>query len=198
MAKPGSATNVPYVTLYNEINTGQKFLTASGKINAYDPTIDSTKPGVDPAKTKYGGYVDPYPAYAYSLQFGGFHDNSDPTRPLLLMTTQPKYHTHSWMSANPWLTGDLFEHTLQISVPDAKARGINDGDWVTIVGEVGNVRVQATVTSRLTPGIVHLYKGIFPNPNPITNVDEEETPTSCRQIGPAQQRHIPTLDVLRW
>ena len=76
------------------------------------------------------------------------------------------------MNQNPWLIGDLFEHTLQISVSDAKARGINDGDWVNVIGEVGTVRIQATVTSRLTPGVVHLYKGIYFNPNPSTNVDE--------------------------
>jgi len=162
--------------LYSEINSGAKFSTPSGKINAYDATIDAKQAGVNLAGTKYGGYVDPYPAYNYSLQFDGFHDNSDPTRPLLLMTTQPRYHTHSWMALNPWLIGDLFEHTLQISVPDAKARGINDGDWVKVIGEVGNVRVQATVTSRLTPGICHLYKGWYPVYNAKTNTDDGGAP----------------------
>ena len=164
MAQPHSATNVPYVTLYNEINNGAKFSTASGKINAYDVSIDSPQPGVNAAGTKYGGYVDPYPAYSFSLQFDGFHDNSDPTRPLLLMTTQPKYHTHSWMSANPWLFGDLFEHTVQISVPDAKARGINDGDWVKIIGEVGTVRVTSNgdlkVDSRYCPPLQRLVPSV--------------------------------------
>jgi len=172
MPTPGSGPNVPTVACYNEIQKGTGFATPSKKINAYDATIDASLPGVNLAATKYGGYVDPYPAYNYKLQFDGFHDNSDPSRPLLLMTTQPPGHTHSWMSQNPWLKDDLYEHTLQISVCDAKARGIADGDWVLITGDNGVARCKATVTSRLTPGVVHLYKGAYFNPDPITNIDE--------------------------
>jgi len=172
MPTPGSAANVPTVACYNEIQKGTGFATPSKKINAYDATIDAKLPSVNLAATKYGGYVDPYPTWNPALQFDGFYDNSDPNRPLLLFTTQPPGHTHSWMSQNPWLKGDLYEHTLQIGVSDAKARGIVDGDWVTITGDNGVARCKAQVTARLTPGIVHLYKGTYFAPDLVTNVDE--------------------------
>ena len=76
---PNLAT--PYYGFYNEIQTGQKFPTTSGLIQAYNDVFATT----DLTKTKYGGYVDPYPAYTYKLQFEGFHDNSVSNRPLLAL-----------------------------------------------------------------------------------------------------------------
>ena len=42
-----------------------------------------------------------------------------------------------------------------MSVADAKARGIKDGDLVRIFNDNGEVVAPAYVTSRITPGITH-------------------------------------------
>jgi len=163
----------PTYAFKTEIVDGKGFTTtSSGKIQAYNDYIAK---GTDFLKTtKYGGYIDPYPAYNYPLQFGGFHEKGVDDRPLVLMTTQPKYHTHSWSVNNPWLKNELWEHSVQLSVPDAKARGIKDGDHVAVIGDEGWVtHMTATVTSRLTPGTVHIWKGTYFNPDPYSGNDTD-------------------------
>jgi anaerobic dimethyl sulfoxide reductase subunit A len=167
----------PYVIASDEINKGKKFPTPTGKLNAFDE--DLAKPLEELKKTKYGGYVDPYPAYRPELQFGGFNDANANDYPLVCFTPQPRYRTHSWMSQNPWLKDELYEHAIVMSVPDAKVRGINDGDLVTVScivanaveSYIGKTRVPAAVTSRLIPGACILFKGTYWNPNAYTGLD---------------------------
>jgi anaerobic selenocysteine-containing dehydrogenase len=77
------------------------------------------------------------------------------------------------MTNNPWLKNELWEHSVQLSVPDAKARGIKDGDLVSVIGDAGTAHMTATVTSRLTPGTCHIYKGTYFDPDPNTGLDRE-------------------------
>jgi anaerobic dimethyl sulfoxide reductase subunit A len=165
-------TGTPTFAFKSEIVDAKGFTTtSSGKIQAYNDTFAK---GTDYLKTtKYGGYLDPYPAYNYPLQFGGYHEANMNDRPLVLMTTQPKYHTHSWMTNNPWLKNELVEHSVQLSVPDAKARGIVDGDMVSVIGDMGTSHMRATVTSRLVPGTVHIWKGTYYDPDPNSGFDKE-------------------------
>jgi anaerobic dimethyl sulfoxide reductase subunit A len=162
--------------LDGQINKGVPFSTKSGKINAYS---DYLAQGEEFLKTtKYGGYVDPYPVYRTDLQIGGFHEANAPDRPLHCHTPQPRYHTHSWMADNPWLKDELYQHTVLLSVPDAKARGIKDGDMVRIYSDVGECVAPASVTSRLVPGCCILHKGAYWDPDPITNLDRGANPAT--------------------
>ncbi len=162
-------TTPPYVALDAEINKGKKFLTPSGKIQAYD---DDLGKGLDYLKTtKYGGFLDPYPAYHPELQFGGYHDPNAPDRPIVCFTPQPRYRTHSWMAANPWLIDELFQHAVVLSVSDAKAAGVKDGDMAVVSSDVGKTKMPVAVTSRLLPGSCIVYKGTYWNPDPTTGFD---------------------------
>ncbi len=165
----------PYVALDDEINKGKKFQTQSGKIEAYSNYLAQ---GAEFLKTtKYGGFIDPYPAYRPELQFGGYHDPDAKDRPLLLMSSHhPRYRVHSWGYRNPWLTDELYEHRAVMSVPDAKARGINDGDPVRAYGDAGEIRIRASVSSRMIPGTVAIWYGVWWDPDPYTGIDHAGDP----------------------
>jgi anaerobic selenocysteine-containing dehydrogenase len=69
------------------------------------------------------------------------------------------------------LVNETYRHSLWMSVSDAKARGIKDGDLVKVSqssGQQGYIIEGITVayvTSRETPGVVHLYHGWWPEFN---------------------------------
>ncbi len=159
----------PPIQLYDEIVKGKPFPTQSGKINAYS---DSLGKGEEFVKTtKYGAYIDPYPAYHPEQQFGGYHDPAAKGRPLTVITSHPKFRKHSWHFRNPWVTDEIYEHTVRMSVPDAKARGIKDGDLVRMYSDVGETIVHASVTSLVVPGCCILPYGEWWQPDPYTGID---------------------------
>jgi anaerobic dimethyl sulfoxide reductase subunit A len=188
-------TSPPYVNGADEVNKGKKFQTASGKLNAFDE--DLAKPLAELKKTKYGGYVDPYPAYRPELQFGGYHDANAGDRQLVCFTPQPRYRTHSWMSANPWLKDELYQHAIVMSVPDAKARGIMDGDLATVTSETGVTRVPAAVTSRLIPGTCILFKGTYWEPDPYTGLDRGGNSNAIMPDIPCPAKTYPNITRVR-
>jgi anaerobic dimethyl sulfoxide reductase subunit A len=59
----------------------------------------------------------------------------------------------------------VYRHSVWISTADAKIRGIEDGDLVRVYSDVGEIVIQAYVTSRITPGTVSIYEGAWYNPN---------------------------------
>ncbi len=160
---------------YNEIQKGVPFPTATGKINAYSDYIAQGEAFLK--TTRWGGFLDPYPAYHPEKQFGGFNDPGPNVAkyPLVVMATKSRWTTHSWMSQNPQLKGELYEHVVELSVPDAKARGIKDGDLVRVQGftsQSNTVQLTASVTAKLTPGHVHIYVGQYWDPDPYTGIDK--------------------------
>ena len=62
---------------------------------------------------------------------------------------------------------DEYRNSVWISVPDAKARGIRDGDLVLAYNDAGEVMVPAYVTSRMTPGCACLIFGRYYSPSAI-------------------------------
>ncbi|MFB6110416.1 MAG: formate dehydrogenase subunit alpha [Halodesulfurarchaeum sp.] len=58
------------------------------------------------------------------------------------------------------------EDTLEMHPSDAEERGIEDGDWVTVENERGEVEVEAAVTPAITEGTVFLT---FHYAEPLTN-----------------------------
>jgi anaerobic dimethyl sulfoxide reductase subunit A len=159
----------PPVQLHDEIVNGKPFPTESGKINAYS---DYLAKGEDFLKTtKYGGYIDPYPSYHPEQQFGMYYDLAANDRPLTVITSHPKFRKHSWHFRNPWVTDELYEHTVRMSVPDAKARGIKDGDMVRVRSDVGETIVKASVTSLVVPGCCVMPYGQWWQPDAYTGVD---------------------------
>lgn len=52
-----------------------------------------------------------------------------------------------------------------MSMKDAEARGIKDGDVVRVFNDRGQVAIPARVTMRIMPGVVDLPEGAWYNPD---------------------------------
>jgi anaerobic dimethyl sulfoxide reductase subunit A len=91
--------------------------------------------------------------------YGTFHDSGVKQYPLLVLSPNSIYRSHSNGFGNPWLNGDCHRHACWISVADAKARGVKDGDLVRIYSSVGEMIIPVYVTSRTIPGVVSVFHG---------------------------------------
>ena len=61
----------------------------------------------------------------------------------------------------------LREDVLEIHPADAEARGVRQGDWVSVASRVGEITLAATITERVAPGVVYTT---FHHPATGTNV----------------------------
>ena len=50
---------------------------------------------------------------------------------------------------------------IDINPEDAKAKGIEEGDWVEITSPYGHIRQKAKVTPTIKPGVVHCMHGFW-------------------------------------
>ena len=55
--------------------------------------------------------------------------------------------------------------SVWVSIADAEARGISDGDLVDIHNDRGRVRIPAKVTRRIIPGTVSITEGAWYDPD---------------------------------
>ncbi|MBI4494152.1 MAG: hypothetical protein HY690_15295, partial [Chloroflexi bacterium] len=72
---------------------------------------------------------------------------------------------HSTFWNVPWVKGDCYRHACWMSVGDAHARGIKDGDLVRIANDKGVAVIPAYVTVRLLPGVVVIHHGGWYEPD---------------------------------
>ncbi len=151
--------------------------TPSQKLEVYSEILSSpekaatTKWGNDYGFTnvcfgKIGPGAGPIPKYVEDLEYT-VYDPKSHNYPLLLITPQSYYRSHSSGFRNPLLHGDCYRHAAWISVADAKVRGISDGDLVRAYSDVGEMMIPAYVTSRMTPGVVAIYHGGFYTPSGV-------------------------------
>jgi len=151
--------------------------TPSKKIEVYcdmlsDPKkAAATKWGNDYGYTgacfgKIGPGAGPIPKYVENLEYT-IYDPKSNDYPLLLITPQSYYRSHSSGFWNPLLHGDCYRHAVWISVADAKVRNISDGDLVKVYSDVGEMMIPAYVTSKMTPGVVAIYHGGLYTPNGV-------------------------------
>jgi formate dehydrogenase major subunit len=71
------------------------------------------------------------------------------------------------------------EDVLEIHPHDAENRGIKDGDWVKLASRAGDTALRATITTRVSPGVVYTT---FHHPNTQANVittDFSDWATNC-------------------
>ena len=138
----------PYVPYYQ-----QNFPTSSGRIEFY---VESLVP-----------YNMPLPIYKEPIE-------ASPTNPLyqkyplVFISSHTRFRTHTQWNNLPWLDEVLPppEPFLEINPIDAQARGINDGDTVTVFNDRGSIQLLARVTNGIRPGVVNSYQGnqlAFPN-----------------------------------
>ncbi len=103
------------------------------------------------------------PTYVNSVEYTSY-DPGLKNYPLLVISPNSYYRSHSTGFNISLLNGDCYHHRLWISVLDAKARGIKDNDLVRIFSDVGEMIIPAYVTSRILPGVVAIYHGGYYRP----------------------------------
>jgi anaerobic dimethyl sulfoxide reductase subunit A len=94
--------------------------------------------------------------------------------PLLMSSPHSYYRVHSFLDNQPLLEGECYRHAVWMSVSDAKARSIKDGDMVRVFNDIGEMQLPAYVTSRVVPGCVFVFHGRWyrPNGEPSTRMPE--------------------------
>jgi len=71
------------------------------------------------------------------------------------------------------------EDRLEINAADAQARGLRDGDWVTVTSRFGQTRLRAKLSTRVNPGIVYTtFHHATSKANAVTS-DLSDWATNC-------------------
>jgi anaerobic dimethyl sulfoxide reductase subunit A len=111
-----------------------------------------------------GKGAGPLPMWVPGI-YGTFYDPRTKDYPLVLLTTESRFRTHSAYFTNPFLNGDCYRHACWLNPSDAKARGIVDGDLVRVYSNRGEMVIEAYVTSRILPGVTAVHHGGWYMPN---------------------------------
>jgi anaerobic dimethyl sulfoxide reductase subunit A len=142
-----------YVAFEKQIREPEKypFQTPSGKVEIFCKTLyDMHKPGITGVPQYISAWDGPEdPAFGkYPLQCVGPH---------------VKRRTHSTYDENEWMD-EAEPQRMWISVEDARARKIADGDRVKVWNDRGALMVRARVT-RIRPGVVAVPQGAWYTPD---------------------------------
>jgi anaerobic dimethyl sulfoxide reductase subunit A len=130
--------------------------TPSGKVEIFSKKLlDMGKPDEIPAVPKYiPEWENPFAedgskGKKYPLQAIGHHSLA---------------RVHSTHANNDWLQ-EAFPQRIFINPIDAARRGIEDGDWVHVWNERGELVVPARLTKRILPGVIDIPQGAWWNPD---------------------------------
>ena len=125
--------------------------TPSGKVEMYSATIDKMNIPDMPPMPKW---LEPR-EWLGNARKGQVH----------VVSPHPYWRLHSQLNNSARLRKRYTVQTrepLLISVEDAKARGIKDGDLVELFNQRGAVVVGARVSPNIMPGVVSLQEGAWP------------------------------------
>jgi anaerobic dimethyl sulfoxide reductase subunit A len=157
----------PFAGFKEEIQGGKAFGTPSGKIEFYSETLADTEFGRKSFFNRcFGGSVPPIipPMAEWVPAWDGMYGKNAIKYPLYCLSPHSYFKQHSTQDNNPWFL-DECRHACQISVADANARGIKDGDLVRVYNDLGEMILPAYVTSRQTPGVVYVRFGAYYKPS---------------------------------
>lgn len=155
-----------HVKFEDELNSGtdRPFDTPSGKIEFFSERYAEADPR-GPSDIYGGSLGAPLsPLGRYNPSPETVVSTKTNTYPLYMVTPHSFFRQNMNQDANR-MSRDEYRNSVWISVPDAKARGIKDGDLVIAFNDVGEVMVPAYVTSRLTPGTACLIFGRYYAPS---------------------------------
>lgn len=79
--------------------------------------------------------------------------------PLMFMQAHSRWRIHSQFNKQPWLRELDREPRLDINPKDARERGIEDGDYVRVYNERGEMIVRANYMEGYQPGLVNTDQG---------------------------------------
>jgi len=162
----------PSVAFGENIKKGKPFDTPSGKIEFYSEFLADPEMGrksyILPQRkidneVCFGGSIPPTvpPMAQWMLPWNSMLASKAEKYPLAMLTSHSFHRQHTSQDNNPWVRDEL-RHSLHISAVDAKQRSINDGDLVHVYNDKGEVVMPAYVTSRMTPGVVVIPHGAWP------------------------------------
>ncbi|MDG6994864.1 MAG: molybdopterin-dependent oxidoreductase [Nitrososphaerota archaeon] len=129
----------PYVPFYQ-----QNFPTPSGRIEFYTESLV-------PYNMALPLYNEPIEASPTNPLYQKY--------PLVLITSHTKFRTHTQWNNLPWLREIYPKQFLEINPQDAQARGITDGDTVTVFNDRGSIQLMARITVGMRSGVVNVYQG---------------------------------------
>lgn len=145
--------------------------TPSGKVEIYSDRLarmsEKWQFGVFRPKLA-GDVLVPLPEYLETWE-GPMDARASQQYPLQVIGHHFKGRTHSTYGNVDWLK-EAHPQTAWISVLDAEARGIRNGDQVFVFNERGTVKLEARVTERIMPGVVSIPQGAWYEPVPSSTV----------------------------
>ncbi|MBI2855015.1 MAG: molybdopterin-dependent oxidoreductase [Chloroflexi bacterium] len=150
----------PVVVFEDQIRDPLKnpFPNPSGKIQIYSQEIADMQHTLIPPIPKY---IEPWE---------GRQDALTAKYPLQLLTTHFLRRAHTQYDNVPWLR-ELCAQAVTMNPADARSRGIKDGDRVKVFNDRGAVVLPASVTDRITPGVVDIPEGSWFAPD-ASGVDQ--------------------------
>lgn len=166
--KPIYMTPIEKYTVFarNNIENEVPFKTVSGKIEFYSDWIaenDLTVAQHPHGWKSFGaGYLPPIARYKHTPE--GMLSPKTREYPLYMVTPHSFYRHHCAYDHSLWYR-DEYRNSVWMSVSDAKARGVKDGDQVHVYSSVGESILPAYVTSRMTPGVCCVIFGRWYEPN---------------------------------
>ena len=123
-----------------------KFATPSGRIELYVESLSKHEQEVP-------GFIEP---------IEGQRQEKARTYPLTFMSNHSMYSVNSQHLILPWIREVMPEPRVEMSVNDAQARGIVDGDVIKVFNDRGFFKTRVNVTEGIKPGALNLIQGWWP------------------------------------
>lgn len=157
VTNPGS----PYIALkaFRDDPVANPLTTQSGLIEIFSPALHGLS---QTWELPEGDVISALPMYTPT--WDGLEDPNRERYPLQMITHHYKQRTHSSYGNVEWLK-EAAPQELWINPIDARARGIEHGDYVYVFNDRGRTRVPAKVTNRIMPGVTSLPQGAWYTPD---------------------------------
>jgi anaerobic selenocysteine-containing dehydrogenase len=140
------------VHLYSEVL--QRFrLAAQGKWPGRQPP--------ESLRARVEKYFDPLPFWYAPLEMQATDASA---YPLAAITQRPMAMYHSWDSQNAWLRQIHTHNYLFVNPATARAQGVEDGGWIWVESQWGQVRCMARYSEAVEPGTVWTWNAIGKSP----------------------------------
>ncbi len=126
-------------------------------------------------------------------------EKTGPRFPLLLTTgrilSQYNVGAQTRRTANvEWHQEDL----LEINPQDAEIRGVKDGDWVKLASRAGDTSLRATITDRVSPGVVYTTFHHATTQANVVTTDYSDWATNCPEYKVTAVQISPSNGPTEW
>ncbi|HHW61764.1 MAG TPA: molybdopterin-dependent oxidoreductase [Syntrophomonadaceae bacterium] len=132
-----------------------KFTTPTGKIELYSTSMEKRGEIYDGDYCPVPHFIEPDESPVGTPELAKKY-------PLTIISQHPAFRTHSQFYNLPWIQEIEGPAKVFINKVDADARGIQDGDKVSIFNDRGKLEnILARVSIRVQPGVVELSSGMW-------------------------------------